>query len=267
MAKIGAGSPERFGYSWQRFSTLTAEQERQFKGWTCPIDPNTGWRGQRFLDAGCGAGRNSYWPMTYGASGGVAFDLDDRSLDAARANLAEFPSVEVQKFSIYEIPYENQFDIAFSIGVVHHLDDPALALRQLAKATKPRGNVLIWVYGYENIEFYVNVLNPLRKAAFSWMPLFIVRLMALLPAAVLYGLLRLGVTPLSYLRVLKSFSFSHLHQIVFDQMLPRTANYWRKDQAMKLLEQAGLVDIRAVHVNEISWTVIGLKPLASTASA
>jgi SAM-dependent methyltransferase len=260
MPRVEAGSPERFGYSWKRFSTLTSEQERQFRGWTSPIDSGHGWRGRRFLDAGCGAGRNSYWPMTYGAIGGVAIDLDDRSLAAARTNLAAFPSLEVRKASIYEIPYENEFDIAFSIGVVHHLDDPNLALRQLAKAAKPGGTVMIWVYGYENIEFYVNVMNPVRKLAFSWMPLSVVRLLAILPAAVLYGLIRVGFTPIAYLRMLRSFPFRHLHHIIFDQMLPKTANYWRRDEVIQLFEQAGLVDIRAVHVNEMSWTVTGAKP-------
>jgi SAM-dependent methyltransferase len=261
VPKVEAGSPERFGYSWERFSILTPEQERQFRGWTGSIDPDSGWRGRRFLDAGCGAGRNSYWPMTYGASGGVAIDLDDRSLAAARANLAAFPSVEVRKASIYEIPYENEFDIAFSIGVVHHLDDPGLALRQLTKAAKPGGTILIWVYGYENLEIYVNVLNPIRKIAFSWMPLTVVRLLAFFPAAMLYAMLRLGIGHIGYLRMLKSFPFSHLHHIVFDQMLPRTANYWRREEAMSLLADAGLVDVKAIHVNDISWTVTGLKPL------
>ena len=98
--------------------------------------------------------------MKYGASGGVAFDLDERSLAAARANLKAFPQVQVEAASIYDIPYEDRFDIVFSIGVVHHLDDPERAIRQLAKAAKPGGQVLVWLYGRENLGFYVNLLSP-----------------------------------------------------------------------------------------------------------
>ncbi len=202
--------------------------------------------------------------MTYGAASAVAIDLDDRSLEAARANLSAFTSAKVEKASIYDIPYENEFDIAFSIGVVHHLEDPALALRQLTKAVKPSGTVLIWVYGYENLELFVNVLNPARKALFSWMPLALVRLLAFLPTSALYLMLKLGFTPIAYLRLLKTFPFMHLHHIVFDQMLPKTANYWRKNEALKLAEQAGLIELKAVHVNECSWTVTGRKPLAKS---
>jgi SAM-dependent methyltransferase len=88
MMDASKGSPERFGFSWDRFSELTPAQEQQFKLWTTPIDLATSWWGVRFLDAGCGMGRNAYWPMKHGAHSGVAIDLDDRSLEWARRNLA-----------------------------------------------------------------------------------------------------------------------------------------------------------------------------------
>src|SRR5689334_5343170 len=95
------GSPERFGYSWNRFHEITREQEQQFLLWTTNI-PKEDWTGKRFLDAGCGAGRNSYWPMSYGAASCVAADLDERSLQAARENLARFSTAEVRRCSIYD---------------------------------------------------------------------------------------------------------------------------------------------------------------------
>ena len=254
------GSPDRFGYSWERFSDLSAEQEAQFRLWTVHLSPERDWVGKAFLDAGCGAGRNSYWAMSCGARSCVAMDLDDRSLDAARRNLAKFPAAEVRKCSIYDIEDRDAFDIVFSIGVVHHLNDPGLAVRKLAQAARPGGRVLIWVYGRENLALYVNVLDPLRKVLFSRMPLGLVRLLAWLPAAALWALVRAGITPLAYLKLLRGFSLAHIHHIVFDQMLPRTTFYWRKEQAVALLEQAGLCDIESAWVNEVSWSIIGTKP-------
>lgn len=252
------GSPERFGYSWDRFRELTPEQERQFRLWTAHLAPDD-WKGKRFLDAGCGAGRNSCWPMSYGAASCVAVDLDERSLEAARRNLGPFSSATVRRCSIYDLDYENEFDIAFSIGVVHHLDNPSLAVRKLAQAAKPGGRVLIWVYGRENLGFYVNVLDPARKLFFSWMPLWLVRLLAYVPTAALWLLLKLGITPLAYLKLLKDFPFRHLHHIVFDQMLPRIANYWTREESTALLSAAGLKDVKAEWVNQVSWSVIGTK--------
>src|SRR5262245_2517906 len=91
-----SGSPDRFGYSWARFSDLTPEQFEQFRRWTVLIDAETGWRDCTFLDVGCGAGRNSYWAMTLGARGGAAVDVDEASLSAARNTLAQFPTVDVE---------------------------------------------------------------------------------------------------------------------------------------------------------------------------
>ena len=80
------GSPERFGYEWDVYAEILPEHEEQFRRWTAPLEPRD-WRGKDFLDVGCGMGRNSYWPLKYGAAGGVAVDIDERSLESARRNL------------------------------------------------------------------------------------------------------------------------------------------------------------------------------------
>ena len=144
------GSPDRFGYSWSIYSEILAEHREQFMRWTAAL-PHDVWKGAQILDAGCGIGRNTHWAMLEGAAGGVAFDIDDRSLAAARKNLTPYPTIEVRNHSIYDIPEENVFDVAFSIGVIHHLAEPEAALRQLTRAVKPGGYVLIWVYRGKNM--------------------------------------------------------------------------------------------------------------------
>ena len=258
--RLERGSPDRFGYSWQHFAELSPEQELQFRRWTCLLNPDTDWTQKTFLDVGCGMGRNSHWAMTYGAAGGLAIDVDSRSLSAARHNLADYPSVEIQFASIYDMDVESVYDIAFSIGVIHHLEAPDHALRNMVVATRPGGKVLIWVYGYENMELYVDVLNPLRKAVFSRLPISFVRALAYVPAALLFGLLKLNVFKIEYFKLLSNFPFPHIHHIVFDQMLPQIANYWRRDEVIALMTEAGLDDVDVAWVNQMSWTAIGTKP-------
>jgi SAM-dependent methyltransferase len=252
-----AGSGERFGYSWDRFRELTPEQEAQFRRWTAPLDPERDWRGRTFLDVGCGMGRNSVWAMKYGAAGGLAIDIDTRSLAAARANLEAYPGVEVAECSIYDLDAPDRFDIAFSIGVIHHLPDPARALASMRDAVKPGGQVLIWVYGCENIELYVRVLNPLRWLLFSRLPLALVRRLAYVPATLLWLGLRMGLGRIEYFNLLRAFPFRHLHHIVFDQMLPRIAHYWRREEVEALMRDAGLVDVRLQWINQMSWAAVG----------
>ena len=257
---VSKGSPDRFGYSWDRFNELSPKQEEQFRRWTSPISPESGWQGARFLDAGCGTGRNAYWAMSYGAESCVAMDIDARSLDAARRNLTPYPKAEIANCSIYEIPYENEFDIVLSIGVIQHLEFPERGVAELVKAVKHGGRVLIWVYGYENMEFYVKIAGPLRRCLFSRMNLPLVRFFALAPTALLWVLIHTGLMRLEYFRFMKDAPFAHLHSIVFDQMLPKIVHFWRREEAAALLEVAGLEEVRADWVNEMSWVVTGIKP-------
>ncbi len=253
-----AGSPERFGWEWDAYSDLLPVYEEQFRRWT-PGMPRADWAGRTFLDVGCGMGRNSHWPMIYGAAGGTAVDLDERSLAAARRTLKAHPAVEVVRASAYDLPWQDRFDVVFSIGVIHHLQDPARALARMVRAARPGGRVMIWVYGAENMRWLTAGLDPLRRALFSRLPVGLVHHLSLYPAALLWLLLRLGVRPVSYFRLIARFGFPHLRSIVFDQMLPRIAHYWTQAEVEGLMQGAGLEGVRLDWVNEMSWAAMGTK--------
>jgi SAM-dependent methyltransferase len=84
------------------------------------------------------------------AAGGVAIDVDKRSLAAASWLLRCFPGVSVEERSAYDHGDEDRFDIAFSVGVVPYLKYPVKALTGMVRAVKPGGKVLIWLCGLEN---------------------------------------------------------------------------------------------------------------------
>ena len=132
-------SQNRFGYEWDKYSWVDENYEGQFRNWTYPFTPED-WKGKRILDVGCGMGRNSFWPMKWGAAGGIAFDYDERSVARAKETLKDFPSSQVLFRSVYEIDWKDEFDIAFSIGVIHHLNDPKLAVKKMVTALKPGGS-------------------------------------------------------------------------------------------------------------------------------
>jgi SAM-dependent methyltransferase len=258
---VSSGSPERFGYEWDLYSQLRPEYEEQFRRWTAHLHPDD-WKGLTFLDVGCGMGRNSFWPMRYGAVGGVAVDVDKRSLRAARQTLREYPAVIVEDRSAYDLGYKNHFDIVFSIGVIHHLQFPEKALASMVNAAKPSGRVLIWVYGLENNWWIVRLFNPARRVILSRMPIGMVHHLSLYPAALLWLALRFGLGSIEYFRLLRRLDFSHLRSIVFDQMLPKIANYWPRETVARLMRDAGLEHVDLISVNEMSWSATGTKPLS-----
>jgi SAM-dependent methyltransferase len=238
---------------------MRREYEEQFRRWTVHLSPED-WRGKTFLDVGCGMGRNSYWPMSFGAAGGLAIDVDERSLTSARITLARYPAVEVRELSAYALDDANRFDIVFSIGVLHHLEAPERALAAMVKAAKPGGRVLIWVYGLENNRWIVYFLTPLRKLLFSRLPIGLVHHLSLYPAVILWCALHLGLASIEYFRLLRRLSFRHLRSIVFDQMLPKIANYWARDTVEAMMRGSGLTDVKLAWVNEMSWSAVGTKP-------
>src|SRR3989344_4571518 len=115
-------STERFGYEWCKFNTILLDHETQFLRWVYPLKKSD-FNGKKILDAGCGNGRNSYWPLIYGAKKVVAFDYNMKTVVVAKENLSKFKNCEVLYNSIYDINYKNEFDISFSIGVIHHLEN------------------------------------------------------------------------------------------------------------------------------------------------
>jgi SAM-dependent methyltransferase len=254
-----AGSADRFGYEWDAYADILPEHEEQFRRWTAPLDPED-WRDKNFLDVGCGMGRNSFWPLKYGAAGGVAVDLDERSLESARRNLKPFPTMLVMRASAYDLPFDARFDLAFSFGVIHHLEHPQQALEQMVRAVRPGGRVLIWVYGAENTRWLVSVLSPLRRIVFSRLPIRLTHHLSLYPAVLVWISLKLGLLPIEYFRVIAKFRFWHLRAIIFDQMLPRIAHYWPRQTVERMMAEAGLEDVRVTWVNQMSWAAIGRRP-------
>lgn len=252
------GSVERFGYEWSRYAELDANYEVQFRKWVAPLEPSF-FAGKKVLDAGCGMGRNSYWPLKYGAKEVVAFDFDKRTVEAAQANLKEFKNARIEFADIYSLPYENEFDLVFSIGVIHHLEKPELAIKNLAKAVKSGGTVLMWVYGYEGNEWIVKYVSPIRKAITSKLPPGLLHFLTYFVSIPFFVFVTLIPTKNSYLAQLKKFKFKHIHSIIFDQLLPRIANYWTQEEARKLFLIVGLKGVEVHPCNNNSWTVIGRK--------
>lgn len=254
-------SEEKFSVEWQIYNKILPEYEVQFLKWIGPLKPDD-FKGKMILDAGCGNGRNSFWPIKYGASKVVAFDHAKQTVEVAKTNLKKFKNAQVFFGSIYDIPYRNKFDIAFSIGVIHHLMDPEKAIRELTKATKPGGLVLIWVYGLEGNKLIVLVVNAIRSMT-KFFPPRIVRLIALPLTAAVYLMAKINISRRPYVRQLAHFKFNHIHSIVFDQLLPTVADYYTKSRARELLVgNRDLEEVRIYRVNQNSWTVLAKKKLA-----
>lgn len=250
-------SQERFGYKWEHHPEIfLAQHKEQFEKWIAPLRASD-FRGKKVLDVGCGNGRNAYFFLAEGAHV-TAFDYDRRALAACARNLAQFRNKEILFMSVYDMAWKDKFDLAFSIGVVHHLENQPLAVRKMVEAVKPGGKVLVWLYGREHNWWVVYLISPLRFFT-SRLPLPVTNLFSYLFSVPLFLYAHFLPQRTPYMRQLGHFRFRHIHEIVFDHLLPRIAKYYSRSNAIRLLAGAGLEKALAFQVNENSWTVIGTR--------
>ncbi|NKB25528.1 MAG: methyltransferase domain-containing protein [Kiritimatiellae bacterium] len=247
----------RFGYEWGKYNRIIPIYEKQFLGWVHPFKPSD-FKGKRVLDAGCGTGRNTYWPLSYEAKEVVAFDVDPRTVAVAQKNLSDYSNASVVQSSIYDIKYVNEFDVVFSIGVIHHLERPKEAVAKLVRATKPGGTTLVWVYGKEGYTLLKFFINGVRRLTSK----FLIRILDICvkPWSFLFYLyLKAWKHKHPYLKLLSQASYWHIHSILFDQLLPETANYWTRAETLDLFDGLSVSDVRINFCNKGSWTVWATK--------
>lgn len=103
--------------------------------------------GMRVLDLGCGPGTITLdlAEAVRGSGGGVlGVENTPTPLETARANASERGDTTTEWVigDAYALPYpDDTFDVAHAHQVLQHLSDPAAALREMARVTKPGGLV------------------------------------------------------------------------------------------------------------------------------
>jgi len=158
----------------------------------------------------------------------------------------------------------DSIDLVFSIGVIHHIENADLTMKNIYKNLKIGGKVVIWLYGQEGNLLYLLLITPLRL------------LTKIIPHKLLLKFSRLLVKPLivySYLckkfnwLPLSTYIINHLSKLekeeiqltIYDQLNPAYSKYYTKAQALRLLKNAGFINISIYHRHGYSWTVVGDK--------
>jgi len=165
---------ESFGYQWNWFRTVqldsineTSESEEALQG-------ATGWKdveykGRRLLDAGVGAGR---FADRASAKGAEVFGVDlTMAVDAAYRNIGTRPNVHLFQADIFSLPFrDNTFDLAYSIGVLHHTPDPAAAFAKIVPLARPGGMIVLGLYN-STARLPLRLRRLVAKATgYRWIP-------------------------------------------------------------------------------------------------
>lgn len=277
-----AGTIAGFGYQWDRAEA--ALKDARFSGAETFLDfiaPVTRewFRDRTVLDAGCGSGRFTRLSAAFGARLVVGVDLSS-AVDLAFASTRQLANVLIVQADILHLPLRATFDYAFSIGVLHHTADPRGAFLSVASRLVPQGGMSAWVYGRENNEWIVRVLDPMRRVT-SRLPRSLLLVAAHAAAVPLTLAIRLVYGPVSrrvgltwlrrrlfyfdYMVFLSQFGYREHAYIVFDHAVPEIAEYIPRADFAAWFEAAGLEDVTISARANNSWRGFGLAPRGGAA--
>lgn len=158
---VGDGAyAESFGDEWHRFRTVQIDSVNGSRESEDGFALKTGLgpgdvRGRLVLDAGVGAGRYAEVMARWGGEV-VGVDLT-RAVDAAALNLRGLSAAHLVQADIFALPFRDEtFDVAYSIGVLHHTPDTATAFRRVAAVVKKGGQLAVYVYFAGGLARYVS---------------------------------------------------------------------------------------------------------------
>lgn len=154
-------------------------------------------------------------------------------------------------------------DLVLSIGVLHHISAPEGVVRAAIRALRPGGRMVVWLYGYEGNELYLQTIGRFRAISRRLPhPVLSILCSVLNVAGSAYiGGCRIFPLPMRdyVLNVFSRLAWDKRKLVIYDQLNPAYARYYREHEARALLEQAGFADVRTHHRNGYSWTVVGTK--------
>jgi SAM-dependent methyltransferase len=239
---------DSFGFQWNRFRLVQLDSRNGTRSSELTLAETTSWtdadyRGRLVLDAGVGAGRFAEVAAKKGAEV-VGIDLT-RAVEAAHANVGHLDNVHLIQADIFAMPFRDEtFDLAYSIGVLHHTHDVHTAFGKVAAAVKPGGMMAVYLYAAYGVDRHFS--DALRV------------LTTRLPLRVMFGLSAAAV-PLYYLyrvpvagRILARLAPISLNPDwrwrwldTFDWYTPRYQWKLRYPEVLRWFRESGFTDIQA----------------------
>lgn len=256
---------ESFAYEWNNIYKEETFEKNNFLHFLSPFVQEKGLNNKKVLDVGCGSGRFTKWASLCGASLAFGTDLGE-SVDFAYKLTKNMKNVCIVQADIYAMPFKGQFDIAYSIGVLHHLPKPQDGFSKLPVVLKNKGIITIWVYNRRNNKRALYFYEPIRTITRK-IPKSILIKLCYLPAAVVHCLNYL-TRFFNYLGAKKiakkipfayytNFSFNMKLNDAFDVLATPKSNYYYFEEIEKWFKRASLKNIKSFEHPEAGITCIG----------
>jgi SAM-dependent methyltransferase len=234
VSRADQRTADAFATSWNNLPAGSVYTPEQVADWFAPLTPGEV-RGKRVLEMGCGNGSLMVHLLAWSPAQLDGIDLG-ASVESARGNLQASGRANwsVRQADLEAFTSEG-YDVAYSIGVLHHLKAPRKGFEALLRNVLPGGRFHGWVYAREGNGVIVFVVDPLRRLA-SRLPWWFTKYLFATPLVIpYYGYAKaLAALPRwAWLRALPLYEYSlwiarrefaFFRHVAFDQLVaPQTA--------------------------------------------
>ena len=234
MSRADQRTADAFANSWNNLPQGSVYTDAQVADWFAPLTP-ADIRGRRVLEMGCGNASLMVHVLRWGPAQLDGIDLGG-AVESARKNLAASGAAN---WSVERADLESfasaGYDVVYSIGVLHHLDQPRRGFEAVVRNTRPGGRFHCWVYAREGNGVVRWVVDPLRRVA-SRLPWWLTKYALATPLVVPYYAYAKAVAAMprrDWMRALPLYEYSlwiaqrefaFFRHVAFDQLVtPRTA--------------------------------------------
>jgi ubiquinone/menaquinone biosynthesis C-methylase UbiE len=271
---LDSATVDDFGREWQRFDqsgVSGVEARRMFEEYFALFPWENLPRDAVGFDAGCGSGR---WAALVAPRVGWlhCIDASAAALSITKKRLAGLSNVTLHAASLDAMPLpDNSMDFGYSLGVLHHLPDPAAGLAVCVRKLKRGAPMLVYIYyAFENRPTWFRLGwrgSDLLRRALSRAPFRFKSLIAELLAACAYWPLargarvfeRLGGNVANWpLSAYRWRSYYAMRTDALDRFGTRIEHRMTQAQIRVLMEKAGLSGIRFLDAVPF-WCAVGRK--------
>lgn len=257
---------EAFATSWNNLRRGPIYDKDQVRGWFAPLT-NEDIEGKTILEMGCGNGSLMYHVLDWDPKFLLGIDLGS-SVDSAARNLrlTGFQNWRIEKKDLMIFESEG-FDVVYSIGVLHHLQNPRNGFRAVLQNVNSGGRFHCWVYAREGNGLVIMIVDPLRRVV-STMPwkvgkycfafplaclmfFYVKWLFRFLPARV-----RSSVPLGGYFNWIMKREFRFFWHVVFDQLVTPKTTYLEKSAIERWLFEDSRIKKSSIYIanrNGNSW--------------
>ena len=248
-------------WAWQWEKTYD-DNQWLFSEWIYPNTLET-FRGKTVLDCGCGGGQHLAFVAPF-CSEAVGVDLN--AISSAARHTSAFPHVSLIEADIATMNLGRQFDIVYSIGVLHHTDDPTASFKNIVKHCRPGGRVIVWVYSHEGNALNRFLVEPLKRILIHALPRPVVwgianifTALVYIPVYTLYLLPLRSLPYFQYFQNWRKLRYKRNLLNVFDKLNAQQTHFLKREIVESWFHPQEFSDIHISPYKGVSFRASGTK--------